>query len=200
MLEALGVEVHLRGSLPHGPCLLLANHLSYLDIPILSTLRKARFVTSYEVRDEPVTGQIAKLGNAIFVERRNYSTLLRDIETIAETLREGETVVVFPEATTSNGEMLPWKSSLVQAAMLVPRVQVVPIAIQYLEIDGRPVDKENRDLIYYYGRKMRFLPHFHGVFALEKVKVRVTLLPPVQGKSRKDLTQKSRRSVKSLCP
>jgi 1-acyl-sn-glycerol-3-phosphate acyltransferase len=178
---------------------LLANHLSYLDIPILSTLGKARFVTSYEVRDEPVTGQIAKLGNAIFVERRNYSTLLGDIQTIAETLRGGETVVVFPEATTSSGRMLPWKSSLMQAAMLVPRVQVVPIAIQYLEINGVPVQEWNHDLIYYYGRKMQFLPHFKRLLDLKKIKVRVTLLPPVQGRSRKELTQKARRSVSLIC-
>lgn len=198
MLDILGVRVHIRGTLPHGPNLIVANHLSYLDVPILATLAPIRFVTSYEVRDEPITGDIAKFGHSIFVERRNYSTLRQDIHTIADSLRSGDNVGLFPEGTTTCGRMLPWKSSLLQAAMLVPRVNVVPVAIQYLEINGEPVTPKNHDSIYYYGRNMSFKEHLAGLFDVQSIKVRLTILPPVQGRSRKDLTRRARQAVALL--
>lgn len=192
LLGYLGIEIEVKGSLPDN-CLIVANHLSYLDIPILATLRPMVFVTSYEVRDAKATGFFAKLGGAIFVERRNYSTLLDDIEKIRSLLREGHTVCLFPEATTSSGRMLPWKSSLLEASLGYP---VVPIAIKYLEVNGEKVCDENKSLLYYYGM-MDFSKHLKTLVSkVKSAKVKVSILAPLLNKkSRKALTAQAREAV-----
>ena len=196
LLEALDVQVHLRGKLPAKPCLIVANHLSYLDIPLLCRLAPMRFVTSVELAAEKLTGHIARGGGSIFVERRNYSTLLRDIDRMTECLKNGENVCFFPEATTSDGTMLPWRSSLFEAAVRA-QVAVVPIAIKYVEINGQHLKQSNKDLLYYY-KGMTFGSHFSTLLKQKNIKVRVTICRPIQGESRKKLALLARHLVAGL--
>jgi 1-acyl-sn-glycerol-3-phosphate acyltransferase len=153
------------------------------------------FVTSYEVRDQWATGFFSKLGGCIFVERRNYSTLLADIQQIKQALRSGHTVCLFPEGTTSSGSMLPWKSSLLEAAARLG-VPVVPLAIKYITVNGRAVFGQDKDLLYYYG-DMDFTSHLGRlVREVGSVSVRVDILEPTVGKARKKITESARLSVK----
>jgi len=194
LLDCLGFELEIEGSLPDGPCLIVANHLSYLDIVILCTLRPAIFVTSFEVRDQPATGFFARLGRSIFVERRNYSTLLKDIGAIKDALRVGHTVGLFPEGTTSSGKMLPWKSSLLEAASALS-VPVLPVALEYLEVNRKKICYSNHDLLYYYG-SMSFNSHLPRLLQeVDQAKVKVTVLSPIVGTNRKKITDSARLAV-----
>jgi 1-acyl-sn-glycerol-3-phosphate acyltransferase len=93
------------------------NHVSYLDILILTALTPSRFVAKSEVKRWPVFGWFAHLAGTIFVERNRRSQARRAAEEIELALREGPLVVLFPEGTSSGGEtVLPFKSSLVEPA------------------------------------------------------------------------------------
>src|SRR5690606_9112228 len=112
--------------------LILSNHLSYLDIFILFSEFPASFIASVdEVKEMFLLGRVTELSGGYFVERRNRSTLRADIDEIANILKLGINVVLFPEGTTSTGEgVLPFKTPLVSAAGKAG-VEVLPVCIKY---------------------------------------------------------------------
>lgn len=156
LLRALGFRIHVRiatqdRTMLQTPSLIVSNHLGFWDVLVLSSLFSPRFVTSYEVRDSFLIGRLAKFAGCIFVERRNRSTVQQNVEEISACLKRGENVVVFPEATSTDGSsVLPFKRSLFQAAIEAGR-PVLPICLNYRSIDDMPVSKENRDELFYYG-------------------------------------------------
>lgn len=180
-LRILGIEVHLFGRRnlpPTAGCLMVSNHLSYLDIVILGSISPVVFVTSVEVRDS-VLGLIARSGGSLFVERRSRNNLQGEIEEIRQTMNRGMNVLIFPEGTSSNGEqVLPFKKSLFDSAIHSQKT-VIPFCLKYLLVDGRPFGRESRDLLCWYG-DMEFLPHLKEVLRLKKVQVALQILEPVQ--------------------
>jgi 1-acyl-sn-glycerol-3-phosphate acyltransferase len=116
--------------------LLVANHLSYLDIVLLSSLTPCVFVAKNEVKEWPVFGWFARLAGTVFVDRNDRRDAARANELIRSALREGALVVLFPEGTSSNGStVLPFKSSLLQAA-IGERVPITVAALRYELADG----------------------------------------------------------------
>jgi lyso-ornithine lipid O-acyltransferase len=178
LLRLLGITVtlkHLEEMSTKQNCLLLANHLSYLDIVAISSVRPSIFVTSHEVRDLPIEGSLARCAGTIFVDRRSTSTLLKDIREISRLLRQGFTVALFPEATSSPGEsVLPFKSALLSAALRARR-DIIPVCINYEFINGDPVTKLNRDNIFYYG-DMELLGHLGSLLKLHTVHLELVFL------------------------
>jgi 1-acyl-sn-glycerol-3-phosphate acyltransferase len=139
---------------------------------------------------------MAKLGGSLFVERRSKTKLLEEIERIAGVLRNGYSITLFPEGTSSNGErVLPFKGALFSTAEKA-NVNVLPVCIQYKMINGKPFSPENRDAVCYYGDIM-FFPHLCNLFFLKKINVTVTFLPEisVSGKERKDLVDSCYGSI-----
>lgn len=122
-LRILGLKVDIHGA--YDPevfkkknYLVLCNHLSYTDVIAISSVFPSVFVTSVEVRDSAFVGMMSNLGGSVFVERRNREHIEKEIAEITRALKEGLNVVIFPEATSSNGEtVLPFKRSLLKAAI-----------------------------------------------------------------------------------
>jgi len=193
VLRRLGIRVNCRttGShrAPDRGCLIVANHVSYTDILVLASIRPVVFITSVELRRTFPLGMFAWLGGSIFVERRNPADLKREINDIARTLREGHSVVLFPEGTTFNGDTVrPFKNSLFTAA-LSAAAPVLPVCIRYRRINGKRIDESNRDAVYYYGGTT-FPEHAPRLLALRSVHVDCLTLDPVEAGpegSRKDI-------------
>lgn len=182
----------------HEGTLIIANHISYLDVMVLAAYAPGVFITSREIGNTPGLGQIVRAAGCLFVERRNYSTLLRDIDDLSSTLNDGLNVVVFPEGTTTDGcvSLLPFKSSLLESS-LRSRGRVAPFCIRYTHVDGAPLDRANCDRIAWYG-PMRFLPHLLQLLTVKRVDVRLTALPPLplrEHKSRKVLAKTARDMI-----
>jgi 1-acyl-sn-glycerol-3-phosphate acyltransferase len=139
MLRMLRVEPRFYAvpaqGLP-GNLLIVANHISWLDIFVLNALQPARFVAKAELRRWPVVGWLSKSVGTVFVERarrRHTGSVNRDT---AAALRRGDVVAIFPEATATDGTtMLPFKSSLLQP-IVDSEGHVQPIAIRYRNADG----------------------------------------------------------------
>jgi 1-acyl-sn-glycerol-3-phosphate acyltransferase len=138
MLEILGVALELRGSPPqHGPVLLVANHISWLDILVMHAARHCRFVAKAQVRRWPLIGTLATGGGTLYIERESRRDAVRVVHHMAEALRAGDIVAVFPEGTTSDGRaLLPFHANLLQAAISA-QAPVQPVALSFLDAASR---------------------------------------------------------------
>ena len=160
--------------------LVVANHLSYLDILVIFTTVKPVFVTSVEIRDKPVLGLLCRLAGCYFVERRRRTNLSKEILDISHLLSDGYTVVLFPEATSTNGAgVKPFKKSLFTAA-IEAGVDLLPLCINYTRLDGETVTTQNRDRVFWYG-DMPFFSHFFNMLRLKIIEVELCVLPSYQG-------------------
>ena len=143
MLSIFGVEVRISGDNPgfYPPnTLLVANHVSWLDIIALSSGTVSRFVAKKEIGDWPIVGTMAKNGGTLFIDRSNRRDASRINGQLADALTQGGCMSVFPEGTTSDGfGLLPFKASLFESALLA-KSRVQPVAIRYLDAHGRQTD------------------------------------------------------------
>lgn len=138
MLTLLGIHLELRGRPPaDGPMLLAANHISWLDILVMHAARHCRFVAKAEVRHWPLVGRLATGGGTLYIERESRRDAMRVVHRMAESLKRGEIVAVFPEGTTSDGvALLPFHANLVQAAISAD-APVQPVALSFVETRTR---------------------------------------------------------------
>jgi len=122
--------------IPHG--LLVANHVSWLDIYVINALAPAVFVAKDDVRSWPLIGWLCANTDTIFLERGSRAAAQQTRAAIVEKLRAGLHVGVFPEGTTTGGErVLPFHSALFQGA-IDATAPVLPLALRYLDAAGQP--------------------------------------------------------------
>jgi 1-acyl-sn-glycerol-3-phosphate acyltransferase len=134
MLRCLGVEVNVSGVAHPGAVLMVANHVSWLDIPALhASAPQARFVSKSAIAHWPLLGRLARAGGTLFIERERKRDALRVVHEVADALRRADTVAVFPEGTTGTGhDVLPFHANLLQAAITTGTV-VQPVVLRYSE-------------------------------------------------------------------
>ena len=142
MLVLLGIRLRVEGHPPaQGPMLLVSNHLSWLDILVLHASRHCRFVSKADVRHWPLVGTLATGAGTLYIEREKRRDAMRVVHHMADSLRAGEIVAVFPEGTTSDGSgVLPFHANLIQAAISAD-APVQPIGLRFLDArSGRDSD------------------------------------------------------------
>ena len=134
LLRAIGVRLVVDGDFRGGANLLVANHVSWLDIAAVHAVcPRARFVSKADVRHWPLLGWLIGAVGTLFIERERKRDALRVVHQIAASLQGGETVAVFPEGTTGDGRtLLPFHANLLQAAIAAD-VPVQPMALRYTE-------------------------------------------------------------------
>lgn len=137
VVRAAGVRVRVTGGpVPDGGVLVVANHISWLDVPLLAALRPARMLAKAEVRRWPVAGVLAARGGTLFLERDRLRALPATVARVAAALREGAAVVAFPEGSTWCGrERGEFRRAVFQAA-LDAGVPVQPVRIRYGLVGG----------------------------------------------------------------
>lgn len=138
LLRVMGLELRANGRPRPGAALIVANHVSWLDIAAIHAVAPhARFVSKADVLRWPLLGWLIRGAGTLFIERERKRDALRVVHQIAEALRAGETVAVFPEGTTSNGrQLLPFHANLLQAA-IATETPVQPVLLRYAEAGGR---------------------------------------------------------------
>ena len=131
MLAAMGLRLVVEGEAHPGPVLLVANHVSWLDILAIDASQPARFVSKADIRRWPVIGWLVACGGTLFIERERKRDAMRVVHQVAEALQHGQVIAMFPEGTTSDGHgLLPFHANLLQAAV-VTHVPVQPIALRF---------------------------------------------------------------------
>jgi len=180
LLRLLGFHVRVHGAPPATPpVLFVVNHSSYLDIPVLGALIPAAFVAKADVRHWPLFGLLARMQRTVFVERQAART--RDHKNaMRERFKIGQSVILFPEGTSSDGlGILPFKSGLF-AAIEEPGAQplVQPVSIACTELDGLPITRAWRPYYAWFG-DMTLVGHLWNVFKFGRFTVDVVFHPPV---------------------
>ena len=134
LLRTIGVRLVVEGEFRAGANLLVANHISWLDIAALHAVcPRARFVSKSDVRHWPLLGWLIGAVGTLFIERERKRDALRVVHQVASALQAGESVAVFPEGTTGDGRaLLPFHANLLQAA-IASETPVQPVALRYTE-------------------------------------------------------------------
>ncbi|WP_367847464.1 lysophospholipid acyltransferase family protein [Rhodoferax sp. WC2427] len=135
VLQVMGITLRVQGTPPaQGPLLLVANHISWLDIAVIHAAGYCRFVSKADVKHWPVVGTLATGAGTLYIERESRRDAMRVVHHMAERLRAGEVVAVFPEGTTGDGRgMLPFHANLLQAAISAD-VAVLPLALRFVDV------------------------------------------------------------------
>lgn len=201
----LGVKLNIEGSVAKdAPVLLVCNHTSWLDIPVLSALAPVSFVAKLEVGGWPFVSALARLQRSVFVDRTKRLAAGDAANAITTRLQQGDTIVLFAEGTSSDGNrVLPFKTSLFgavagQGMPAADQVVVQTAAVVYTHIHGIPVTRADRPRLGWYG-DMEMTSHAWGVLKSGAITVTIKVGPPVplsEFKDRKDLALKSERAVR----
>lgn len=135
MLRIAGIELTVKGTPPaNGPLLLVANHISWLDILVMHASRYCRFVSKADVKHWPFVSTLAAGAGTLYIERESRRDAHRVVHHMVERLRAGEVLAVFPEGTTGDGITLkPFHANLVQAAISAD-VPVLPMALRFVDL------------------------------------------------------------------
>jgi 1-acyl-sn-glycerol-3-phosphate acyltransferase len=190
----LGLRVRAEGSPPRGPCLLVANHLGYLDIAVLQAQRDCTFVSMADVKDWPVMGRLARELGTVFVEREKRADAARAAREIEAALRAGRTVVLFPEGRAGDGKAVrPFRSALLDPAARLG-TPVAWAALQYRTPDGHPPADE----VVCWTDDSSFGSHLLRLMRLPRVDVRLAYGDaPIVDQDRKRLAKKLEDSIRA---
>jgi len=140
LLGHIGIALEIRGQPPIlGPVLLVANHISWLDIPVMHAARHCRFVSKSDIKDWPLVGTLATAGGTLYIERSSRRDAMRMVHLMRDALLAGEVLAVFPEGTTGDGlSMLPFHANLLQAA-LSANAEAQPVGLRFIDkASGQP--------------------------------------------------------------
>jgi 1-acyl-sn-glycerol-3-phosphate acyltransferase len=134
VLRLMGVALHASGTPRPGAKLLVANHVSWLDIvAIHAVIPEAHFVSKSDVKRWPLIGKLVAGAGTLFIERERKRDALRVVHQMADALKAGDTVAVFPEGTTGLGpQLLPFHANLLQAAVATA-TPVQPVVLRFFD-------------------------------------------------------------------
>lgn len=191
-LRVMGFRVEREGAPPGEPCLLVANHLGYVDIAVLAAELGCTFVSMDEVVDWPLIGRIARDLGTVFVDRERPRDAPRVAEELAARLRAGETVVLFPEGRAGDGAALrPFRAPLLDPAAR-ERLPVRWVALAY---QTEPPDPPAARAVCW-ADEVPFGAHAWGLIGLRRVRARVAYgEAPLRDDDRKRLAASLRAAV-----
>jgi 1-acyl-sn-glycerol-3-phosphate acyltransferase len=196
LLRTLGIRLTIpENGILHPPRhgMVVANHVSWLDIFVLNAVAPMRFVAKSEVRNWPVIGWLCLRAGTLFIERGKARDAARLNRQLAELLAQGECAAVFPEGTTTDGDTVNhFHSSLLQPA-IDAACMVYPIALRYLDQQGRT----NRAAAYI--NDVSFVGSLWQILTADSIMANVTTCLPIDAYNieRRSLAQTARNEIAS---
>jgi len=190
--RVLAIRVTTQGSMPSSG-LLVSNHLSYLDIVVLSSIKPCVFVTKRDVATWPLFGWLAHAAGTIFVDRERRFSSAKTVDVVQDAIAGDSVVVLFPEGTSSDGSrVLPFKSALLESAVQL-RCPVAAASIDYALEDGSVADE------ICYWRDMTLVPHLVNLFCKREIRGNYSFSPgKVRAGNRKEIAYELRDEIVSM--
>jgi 1-acyl-sn-glycerol-3-phosphate acyltransferase len=191
----IGIRIKVTGvPSPDRPLLLLSNHSSWLDIPVLASVAPVSFIAKKEIADWPLVGFLARAQRSVFVDRARRHATGAHADEVAGRLSKGDIIVLFAEGTASDGnKVLPFRSALIGAAQRAIEgggtAMVQPVALAYPKMLGLPLGRQHRPLVAWYGGT-DLLPHLRRILSEGGIDVHV-----VFGPARRLATNDDRKAV-----
>jgi 1-acyl-sn-glycerol-3-phosphate acyltransferase len=175
LLAILNVSAEVEGddaAIP-GSIMIAANHVSWLDIFVISSVRPTRFIAKGEIREWPFAGWIADRAGTLFIQRNQWRDTARINARVRSVLDEGDCVGLFPEGITTEGDrLLKFHSALFEPA-IANGVRVQAAAIRYELADGTLC----RDMSFFGERT--FMQSLRLIIGQPAVRARIVFLPPI---------------------
>jgi len=196
LMNILNIRLRISGVVPDlsvQNMMLVANHVSWLDIYLLKAVRPARFVSKIEVRSWPIVGWLANRTGTLFIDRTRRHDTARVNHEMSAVLSQGGCIAVFPEGTTSNGSLLrPFHASLLQPAVHSQGL-VWPAAIRYTHADG------SLNMAAAYVDELTFADSLALILSQAIIYAELEFLPPIpaQGKARRELARDAEYAIAS---
>lgn len=191
LLHVCGLTVSTYGDLPSQPTFILANHVSWLDIPVVHSLILAGFVGKHEIKYWPILGWLAMLGDTIFLKRGNQNSRQLVIQTLIKHLKKGRSVAVFPEGRVTDGTHLGrFHRQLVHAAVLT-NTPITPVAIKFL------TQSRTRNADVCFKNNEWFILHVWRILSLPSSFVEIHCGPQLTGDSARSLTMQAHQFVEN---
>jgi lyso-ornithine lipid O-acyltransferase len=182
----LGVRVTIEGEPPKSPCMIVCNHVSWLDIPVVSSALPVSFVARHDMAGWPMFGRMAKLQRTVLVDRSRKSATGDVRNAIAHRIAAGDTMVLFAEGSSHDGvNVLPFKSSFFAAA---GEAEIVPATLAYCGVNGLPMTRRERPSFAWYG-DMELPEHLWGALKSGPIDVRLRFHAPLSRADRKQMAQ-----------
>jgi 1-acyl-sn-glycerol-3-phosphate acyltransferase len=193
VLAAIGIHYRVEGELPSGAALIVANHLSYLDIAICSAAVPSAFVAKCEIAEWPGFGKLARLGGTIFVDRMSRISAWDVADRMALRLAGNVPVLLFPEGTSTDGNEVTRFHPTLFAPAVESGLKVTPAAIFYAPHEAAV---QERDLCWF-GDEL-FLPHLLRVLAVSGFTAVVRFGPPEVFPDRRTAAYRSHDAVAAM--
>lgn len=131
------------GAVPALRSLIVANHVSWLDIFVINALHPCRFVAKADIRSWPLLGWLSARSGTIFISRGRVRDVRRIFQDLVQSIRNGERIAFFPEGTTAaQGGLLPFHANLFEAAIDAD-VPIQPMALRYFDTGGQLAEQAN---------------------------------------------------------
>jgi 1-acyl-sn-glycerol-3-phosphate acyltransferase len=176
-------------ALPHA--MIVANHVSWLDIFVINTLHPCRFVAKSEIRSWPLVGWLVDKAGTVFIARGSRRDLRNIFKGLVASLHLGERIAFFPEGETAlQGQMLPFHANLFEAA-IDAKVPVQPYALKYVDAAGIV-----HPAVEYIG-DTTFVQSMMTVLKSSPVRAQLTCLAPMEvaGAHRRELSQACEQAI-----
>lgn len=178
----LGIRLNITGRIADDrPVLIAANHVSWLDIPVLSAVAPLSFIAKREVGTWPFVASLARLQRTVFVDRTRRAAVDEVAREMAARLATGDTLVLFAEGTSTDGNrVLPFKSALFSAVFQEnnPDVSIQTLALTYTHLHGVPLGRADRPMVGWYG-DMEMGDHAWTLLKAGPLDVRIDIGEPV---------------------
>ncbi len=180
LARSLGLVIHTHGRpLRRGPVLYVANHLSWVDIPVLGAHIRASFVAKSEVRGWGPVGWLASFAHTVYVARERRQNSAAQKDELAQRLRAGGSIILFPEGTNSDGQSVwPFKSSLFAVVADVPGLRIQPVTLAYTRVNGLPVTRRQLPDLAWVG-DTELAPHALAFMKLGTVRADIVFHDPI---------------------
>jgi lyso-ornithine lipid O-acyltransferase len=190
--RVLGIRVTKHGSMPSSG-LLVSNHLSYLDIIVLSSIRPCVFVAKRDVASWPLFGWLARAAGTVFVDRDRKLAAPKCIDVIQGAMIAGSVVVLFPEGTSSDGStVLRFKSALLEPAVQL-RCPIAAASLNYALNEGSVADEVC------YWRDMTLVPHLLNLVFKREIQANYSFSPAkIRAGNRKEIACELRDEIVSM--
>lgn len=193
LLKILNIKLSCSGSLPpedEQRVILIANHISWLDIMIILALYPVRFVAKTEILSWPLLNILCRRAGTIFIEREKRNDTIRVNQDIGEALVVGDSVAIFPEGRTSDGTALHhFHASLLQSAVSV-QASLYPVAISYRDMTGT----HNSSVAYV---DLTIVESLRRILKQPTINAELFFLDPIScnGKNRRELIRLSEHAI-----
>jgi len=185
----MNINIVKEGSIerPGSGALIVSNHVGSVDIFVLAACFKMSFVSKSDVKTWPLIGYLTRIANTIFIDRTRRSELTGLVQAVAERLRSGYSVVVFPEGGATLGHQVERFKSSVFEAVVQARSSVLPVTIRYYD-NGEPS-------VACWPEGVSFVENLKRLLMHPKLNAKVWVLPKITGETDRQVYAKKSREL-----